>query len=244
MKCSQCSHENQPDFSFCEECGAPVAQVTCPDCGHANQPDFNFCEECASPLHAAATAATSPQSAAQPADPSASPTPAAAALSPEPELPAPAQPRPSSIGAACPHCGFANPAGLRFCGSCGQSLLKKAARPKKKLGQRILRVVFSVLSSLLITVVSALGTRYAVPFVMDLVDNVQTTGISQQEAIRQADNFVRLEYDDYLGVQPQVQKALDGQREVYAVAYSHGGSTLVVVVDAVTGAARLLPPDR
>ena len=92
--------------------------------------------------------------------------------------------------------------------------------------------------------VSGIATRYAAPYVMDLVANMRLTGISQQEAVRQADNFVRAEYDDYLGVQPQAQKALDGQREVYAVAYSRGGSTLVVIVDAVSGYARLLPPDR
>ena len=79
---------------------------------------------------------------------------------------------------------------------------------------------------------------------MGMVANVQSANISQQEAVRQADNFVRSEYDYFLGVQPQAQKALDGQREVYAVAYSRGGSTLVVIVDAVSGYARLLPPDR
>lgn len=272
MKCAQCGHENQPDFNFCEECATPLVadKPPCPACGHPNQPDFNFCEQCAIALKAEeipqkpsieepetlTKVAVEPESEVvldTPAEPTHQPDyPAPEPLPPAPEpvvaatshaKPVPTAPK-ISTGAACTTCGFVNPIGIRFCGQCGQEVGAKPAKRKPKLLARLLRFVVSLISSLLVAALTTLVTRYAVPHVLDLINDMQASGISEQEAVRQADNFVRAEYDDFLGVSPSVQKALDGQREVYVVAYNRSGATLAVIVDATTGSARLLPPDR
>ena len=260
--CPDCGHSNPSDFNFCEECACPLqldqapavqetappeikaAAVVCPQCGHANQPDFNFCEECASALQPEVVPAPR-QVAEQEAAPAPLPKPEPERKT-EPATQPPVRPAPARVGtaAACPHCGFNNPVGLRFCGSCGQPLEEKRSRRKPKFFSRLLRFAVSILVSLIIADISGLATRYAMPYIMGMVANVQSANISQQEAVRQADNFVRSEYDYFLGVSPQVQEARSDGREVYAVGYTRGEGTLVVLVDAVTGSASLLPPDR
>lgn len=45
MICPNCNHENQPDRSFCSQCGAPLERV-CPACGFANSLQDRFCGGC------------------------------------------------------------------------------------------------------------------------------------------------------------------------------------------------------
>src|SRR5213593_2743578 len=49
MTCSACRHENPPDSTFCEECGARFER-RCPSCGSVCTPTAKFCRSCGASL--------------------------------------------------------------------------------------------------------------------------------------------------------------------------------------------------
>jgi len=55
MRCGQCSHPNQADALFCEECGAAL-EIACPQCGQTLRPGAKFCRKCGHRLDDAAPA--------------------------------------------------------------------------------------------------------------------------------------------------------------------------------------------
>ncbi len=50
MKCNRCGKVNDPEASFCEQCGASLQSLTCPKCGKENKPDSKFCKHCGQAL--------------------------------------------------------------------------------------------------------------------------------------------------------------------------------------------------
>jgi len=49
MKCHNCSHDNQSDARFCQNCGQLLEWV-CPDCGTSNTTSAKFCKQCGTRL--------------------------------------------------------------------------------------------------------------------------------------------------------------------------------------------------
>src|SRR5215510_4518341 len=45
MTCPRCQHENSPDATFCDECGARL-DTACPKCGEPNRAGAKFCRKC------------------------------------------------------------------------------------------------------------------------------------------------------------------------------------------------------
>ena len=255
MKCPACGHENRPDFKFCSECGneliveqpAPDDRLVCKDCGHENQPDYNFCEECGSQLMVAQPApdnrlvckacghANQPDFnfceecgsqliVGQPAQ-----------IQEEPPAPVPElSPRPR-VRVETPRKPQAKPEPVRT-----RSKTRTPGYRRRSLGS----FLGTLLGTLLIALLTAVISRYGVPFLLDIVLTPQTANISEGQAIRLTDNFIRADYPDFLGLQPATQLAQDGLREVYVVSYTRTGATLAVLVDAYTGSTTLLPPDQ
>lgn len=56
MKCANCSHENEPDAGFCENCGSALVPA-CPNCGNSVKAGARFCKTCGFKLDAAPAAA-------------------------------------------------------------------------------------------------------------------------------------------------------------------------------------------
>lgn len=56
MKCANCSHENEPDAGFCENCGSAIVPA-CPNCGNPVKAGAKFCKTCGFKLGAAPAAA-------------------------------------------------------------------------------------------------------------------------------------------------------------------------------------------
>jgi hypothetical protein len=52
MKCPNCSHDNQADARFCQNCGRPLER-TCSNCGTSNAADARFCKQCGAALEIA-----------------------------------------------------------------------------------------------------------------------------------------------------------------------------------------------
>jgi len=125
--CPSCGFSNIPGAAFCENCGTQMGQsipsaapikapvipqqpqapaagnAGCPACGHQNVPGSVFCENCGGQLGQVA--------------------PVAAPIEPptvQPLVP-PVAP-PSDVGELCSQCGFSNPHGTLFCGSCGMQI--------------------------------------------------------------------------------------------------------------------------
>ena len=115
--------------------------MTCPKCGTENAPGDAFCGSCGAFLEFAAEEAAEEVPAGSQVPAPAAPAPAApvpvaapAAAAAPPAAPAPAAPVPaaappagSASGVTCGVCGHANPAGRRFCISCGGRLGPPAA---------------------------------------------------------------------------------------------------------------------
>jgi hypothetical protein len=154
----------------------------------------------------------------------------------------------------CPACGACNRPGVRFCESCGETLVGERPMPSRRRSpvlSQALSFLTSIVGTVLVACLSALVTRFALPFVMSSVlAPAQQPMFTSEEAARVASLYVAGEYPDFLAAQPTVQPALDGEREVFAVGYTRGGAatpddpltTLVVLVDAETGQAEVLTP--
>jgi len=102
----------------------------------------------------------------------------------------------------------------------------------------------------LVAILSMVVTRFAMSFVMPSLPAPAQLTITSEQAIERANMYVAGQYPDFMGTQPAATHALDGDREVFAVGYTRGSATtpddplttLVVLVDAETGATELLPP--
>jgi len=105
--------------------------MTCPKCGTENAPGDAFCGSCGAFLEFAAEEAAEGVPAGSQAAAPAAPAPAVPApAAPAPAVPppaTPAQPAGSAGSVTCGVCGHANPAGRRFCISCGGRLGPPAA---------------------------------------------------------------------------------------------------------------------
>ncbi|HSD85598.1 MAG TPA: ABC transporter substrate-binding protein, partial [Anaerolineae bacterium] len=49
MQCPNCSHDNQVDARFCQNCGQPLERA-CSNCGTSNATDARFCKQCGATL--------------------------------------------------------------------------------------------------------------------------------------------------------------------------------------------------
>ncbi len=124
--CSNCGHVNIQGAAFCENCGNPLEQIApsmpspeipeqvddqlhCSTCGHQNAPGSRFCENCGSELKQVPPIAP-PQLSPQP--------------QPEKQPETPSKPALVTGEQICSQCGFSNPAGTVFCGSCGMQLIE------------------------------------------------------------------------------------------------------------------------
>jgi len=110
-----------------------VDMTTCAKCGAENVAGDSFCGNCGAFLEFAAEEAAEEAQVAVPTEPAApeprqsttgTPTPAPpTAVPPEPAAPVGAAPAPAApTDPTCSACGRANPAGRRFCISCGEHL--------------------------------------------------------------------------------------------------------------------------
>jgi len=141
--CPSCNFSNIPGATFCENCGTQLGQVTppavpdpipvptppvqessadetaCPSCGHQNVPGSVFCENCGSQLGKATPEVPPEAPIAVPPD----------EAPPAPSVESPA-PQPSDVENPCPQCGFSNPDGTVFCGSCGMQLVEAPVTPE------------------------------------------------------------------------------------------------------------------
>jgi hypothetical protein len=50
LSCPKCQAPNDPSAQFCDQCGAPVVEVTCPSCQRPNAPGSRFCSHCGRPI--------------------------------------------------------------------------------------------------------------------------------------------------------------------------------------------------
>jgi hypothetical protein len=50
MQCKKCGKTNDPEASFCEQCGTSLKTMACPKCGKENDPDGQFCKHCGASL--------------------------------------------------------------------------------------------------------------------------------------------------------------------------------------------------